>query len=170
VNVVFKNARYIVSLLHIKSCQIFHASGWTSRLTFLSELCHLYTDLWTENMGSCLSAASASSSTSCSIRDEEFYEWKIAIQKHRINQLIMRLRRWEEAGGGGNVGMEGRDPGKFPSKTVLFGIAGRYGGSDIVQDTPQVLRDLSVLNYYQRCVLDNLAWVPECQAPRVCFK
>ena len=167
-NVVFKNARYIVSLPHIKSCQIFHASGWTSRLTFLSELRQLYTDLWTENMGSCLSAASASSSTSCSIRDEEFYEWKIAIQEHRINQLVMRLRRWEEAGG--DVVMDGRDPGKFPSKTVLSGIADRYSGSEIVQDTPQVLRDLSVLNYYQRCVLDNLAWVPERQAPRVCFK
>ena len=121
-------------------------------------------------MGTCLSSTSAPSSASCSVRDEEFYEWQIAVQEHRIKQLGMRLRRWEEAGGGGNVGMEGRDPGKFPSKTVLSDIAGRYGGSEIVQDTPQVIRDLSVLNYYQRCVLDNLACVPERQDPQVRFK
>ena len=82
-------------------------------------------------MGTCLSSTSAPSSASCSVRDEEFYEWQIAVQEHRIKQLGMRLCWWEEAGGGGNVGMEGRDPGKFPSKTVLSGIAGRYGGSEV---------------------------------------
>ena len=85
-------------------------------------------------------------------------------------QLGMRLRRWEEAGGGGDVGMEGCDSGRSPSKTVLSSIADRYSGSEIVQDTPQVPRELSVPDYYHKCVLHNLARVLERQDPRVHFK
>ena len=106
-------------------------------------------------MGSCISGAAASSSSSCSLEEKEFYEWQLGLQEHRISQLRMKLRQAE---GGSSF------------KTALTGIAERYGQADVVGDTRQILRDLAVLNYHQRVILDNLACVSTPRrVPRVHF-
>ena len=106
-------------------------------------------------MGSCISAAAASSPPSCSLEEKEFYEWQLGLREHRISQLRIKLRQVE---------------GGISFKTALTGIAERYGQADVVGDTRQILRDLAVLNYHQRVILDNLACVPTPRrVPRVHF-
>ena len=80
----------------------------------------------------------------------------------------MRLRRWESEDAG--FKQESGDIGDSLSKTALSGIAERYGKTGAGPDTRQVLRDLAILNYYQRCVLDALACAPERRVPRVRFQ
>ena len=119
-------------------------------------------------MGSCLSAPAVPPPSSCSPREKDLYEWRIGLQEHRISQLRMRLRQWEAENAGIQQGS--RDLNVAPGKTALSGIAERYGQASAIRDTRQVLRDLAILNYYQRCALDNLACAPERCVPRVRFE
>ena len=96
------------------------------------------------------------------------YEWRLGLQEHRISQLRMRLRLWETENAG--IEQESGNPDVAPGKTALSGITERFGQSSAFRDTRQVLRDLAVLNYYQRCVLNNLACAPERRVPRVRFE
>ena len=119
-------------------------------------------------MGSCFSSPDAQSPPSLSLEERDSLEWKISVQQHRINQLRSRLQRLETEN---NEFKEGPgDLGGSTSKSVLAGVAERYGQSGADLDTRQILRDLAVLNYYQRHVLDTLACVPECRVPKVHFK
>ena len=119
-------------------------------------------------MGNCLASPEASSSTSCDPEERDAFEWKIGVQRHRIEQLEMRLRRWESENA--SFKQESEDIDILPGRTALSGIAGRYGQSGAVRDTPQVLRDLAVLNFYQGQVLDALACTPERRVTRVRFQ
>ena len=119
-------------------------------------------------MGCCLSTPAVAPSPSCSPEEKERYEWLLRVQEHRINRLRMRLRQWEES----SVALDessGNSDAPF-GKTALCGVAQRYDGSGGFRDTRQVIRDLAVLNYYLRQVLDNLACVPERRVPRVRFE
>ena len=134
-------------------------SGIKSQLSF---------DLQASDMGSCFSSPDAPSPPSCSPEERDSLEWKISLQQHKINQLKLRLKRWETEN---IVTKQGPgDIGSATSKSALTGIADRYGQTGADRDTRQILWDLAVLNYYQRHVLDALACVPERRVPRVHFK
>ena len=100
-------------------------------------------------------------------------QWLLDLQEHRMNQLRMRLRQRESENAGLREEIEG--PGSAPGANVLLGVALRYGQAHAVEDTRQLLRDLAVLNFYQRHVLDTLACIPVRHAegypaPRVRFE
>ena len=118
-------------------------------------------------MGNCLASPESPPSTFCSCEERDALEWRIGIQRHRIEQLEMRLRQWERENAGSKS--QSGDIDILSGRTALSGIAGRYGQPGVIRDTPQILRDLAVLNFYQREVLDVLACVPERRVPRVRF-
>ena len=119
-------------------------------------------------MGANFSSPDVPTAPSCSPEERDSLEWKISLQQHRINQLSLRLQRWETEN---NEIKEGPgDISSATSKSVLAGVAERYGQSGADQDTRQILRDLAVLNYYQRHIPDALACVPERRVPKVHFK
>ncbi len=115
-------------------------------------------------MGSCVSTPTAVSPSPCSTQEQiDEYKWLLDLQEHRINQLRMRLRQWESENAG--LREEVKGPVSAPGANVLCGVALRYGQVHAVEDTRQLLRDLAVLNFYQRHVLDTLACVPVHHVP-----
>ena len=114
-------------------------------------------------MGSCVSTPTTTSPSTCSAQDMDEYQWLLDLQEHRINQLRMSLRQQESENARLREEVEG--PGSAPGANVLRGVALRYGQAHAVQDTRQLLRDLAVLNFYQRHVLDTLACIPVHHAP-----
>ena len=65
----------------------------------------------------------------------------IGIQRHRIEQLEMRLRQWERENAGSEP--QSGDIDILSGRTALSRIAGRYGRPGAIRDTPQILRDLA---------------------------